>query len=156
MKQRVNLIEKGRNMMKPLMGVKNYLDQSSVDNDLLELVSFRVSQINGCALCLDMHAKQLLAKGESVQRLLLLDAWRETSFFSEKERAALDWAEALTTLEGSLVPDAIYEEVAAHFSDTELIDLTLAIGFINTANRLNIAFGTPVGADKDARLAEMQ
>jgi AhpD family alkylhydroperoxidase len=155
MKQRVNLIEKGSNVMKALFGLKKHLDQSPIDNQLIELLSFRVSQINGCAACLDMHSKELLAKGESAQRLLVLDAWRETSFFSEKERAVLDWAEALTILEGSLVPDNIYEEVAQHFTETELIDLTLAVALINTANRLNIAFGTPAGAYEVGQLPKI-
>jgi AhpD family alkylhydroperoxidase len=151
MKQRVNLIEKGNHVMKPLFGIKKHLDQSSVDNQLIELLSLRVSQMNGCAACLDMHTKALLAKGESTQRLFLLNAWRETPFFSEKERAALGWAEAVTTLEGRQVPDDVYEKVAEHFTEAELIDLTIAVTFINTANRLNIAFRTPVGtyeADK--------
>ncbi|WP_205513245.1 carboxymuconolactone decarboxylase family protein [Longitalea arenae] len=152
MKQRVNLIEKGGNMMKSIMVIKKHLDQSSVDNQLIELLSFRVSQINGCAVCLEMHGKELVAKGESVERLLVLDAWRETPFFSAKERAVLEWAEALTILDGNHVPDALYEEVAKHFNETELIDLTLAVGFINTANRLNIAFGTPVGNYKAGQI----
>jgi AhpD family alkylhydroperoxidase len=156
MKQRVNLIEKGGNVMKSLLGIKKHLDQSSVGNHLVELLSFRVSQINGCAVCLDMHAKELLAKGESSQRLFVLDAWRETPFYSEKERAALEWAEALTILEGSLVPDSIYEEVSKHFTETELIDLTLAVAFINTANRFNIAFGTPVGTYEVGQLPVME
>lgn len=146
MKQRINLIEKGSGAVKTMMGIKKYLDRSTIENHLIELLSFRVSQINGCAFCLDMHSKELLAKGESAQRLFVMDAWRETPFFSEKERAVLAWAEALTNLEGSLVPDKIYEEVARHFTETELIDLTLAVTGINTANRLNIAFGAPVGA----------
>lgn len=146
MKQRVNFNEKGRDAVKSLIGIKRYLDQSSIDNQLIELLSFRVSQINGCAFCLDMHSKELLAKGESAQRLFVMDAWREAPFFSEKERAVLGWAEALTILEGSLVPDDVYEEVAKHFTETELIDLTLAVNAINMANRFNIAFGAPVGA----------
>jgi alkylhydroperoxidase family enzyme len=92
-----------------------------------------------------MHSKELLAKGESSQRLFLLNAWRETSLFSEKERAALAWAEALTLLDGNSVPDNTYADAARHFSETELIDLTVAVGFINVANRINIAFETSVG-----------
>ena len=131
--------------MKPLFGVKKYLDQSTVSKELIELISFRVSQMNGCPVCLDLHSKELLAKGESVQRLFLLNGWRETSLFSDAERAALDWAEALTLLDGNSVPDYIYEEAATHFTETEMIDLALAVGFINVANRLNTAFETPVG-----------
>ena len=144
MKKRLNLIEKGSSSMKPLFGVKNYLDQSTIGKELVELVFFRVSQINGCAVCLDMHSKELVAKGESLQRLFLLNAWRETPLFAEKERAALAWAEAVTLLDGNSVPDNAYEEAARHFTEKELIDLTLAVGFINVANRLNIAFETPV------------
>lgn len=146
MKQRVNFIEKGSGVVKTMMGVKKYLDQSPIENHLIELLSFRVSQMNGCAFCLDMHSKELLAKGESSQRLFVMAAWREAPFFSEKERAVLDWAEALTKLDGSRVPDDVYNEVAKYFTETELIDLTLAVTAINTANRLNIAFGAPVGA----------
>jgi AhpD family alkylhydroperoxidase len=122
-----------------------HLKKSSIEYQLLELLSFRVSQINGCAFCLDMHSKELLAKAESAQRLFLLDAWREAPFFSEKERAALGWAEALTRLNGGLVPDDVYEEVARHFTEAELVDLTLAVNAINMTNRFNLAFGAPVG-----------
>ncbi|WP_207421571.1 carboxymuconolactone decarboxylase family protein [Desertivirga brevis] len=144
MKKRLSIIEKGGNAMKPLFGVKKHLDQSSLGKDLVELISLRVSQINGCGVCLHLHSKELLLKGEPAQRLILLDAWRKTSLFSEKERAALAWAEALTLLEGNTVNDEIYEEAIGQFSESELIDLTLAVGFINVANRLNIAFETPV------------
>ena len=143
--KRLNLIEKGSSVMKPLFGVKKHLDESTVGKELVELISFRVSQMNGCPVCLEMHSKELLAKGESARRLLLLNAWRETPLFSERERAALDWAEALTLLDGNSVPDSIYEEAARHFTETEMIDLALAVGFINVANRLNIAFETPIG-----------
>lgn len=143
--KRLNLIEKGSGVMKPLFGVKKYLDQSTVDKELVELISFRVSQMNGCAVCLDLHSKELLATGESVRRLLLLNAWRETPLFSEKERAALEFAEALTLLDDNNVPDNIYDEAAEHFTETEMIDLALAVGFINVANRLNIVFETPIG-----------
>ena len=148
MKQRLNFNEKGSGAVKALIGIKKYLNQSSIDKQLLELLNFRVSQINRCAFCLDMHSKELLAHGESAQRLFVMDAWREAPFFSEKERAVLEWAEALTLLERSLIPDEIYEEVAKHFTEPELVDLTLAITVINMANRFNIAFGAPVGAYK--------
>ncbi|HEU5148236.1 MAG TPA: carboxymuconolactone decarboxylase family protein [Chryseosolibacter sp.] len=153
MKQRLNLSEKGGGAFKFLRGIAKHLDESSIDKQLFELLSFRVSQINGCAFCLDMHSKELLAEGESAQRLFVLDAWREAPCFSEKERAALAWAEALTTLDGGLVPDDVYEEVAKHFTETELVELTLAITGINTANRFNIAFGAPVGAYQVGQMA---
>lgn len=144
MKKRLNLIEKGGGSMKPLFGIKNHLDQSTIGKELVELVFMRVSQINGCAVCLDMHSKELIARGAPLQRLFLLNAWRETPLFAEKERAALAWAEAVTVLDGNGVPDDTYEAAARHFTEKELIDLTLAVGFINVANRLNIAFETPV------------
>lgn len=131
--------------MKPLFGVKKYLDQSTIGKELIELVSLRASQINGCAACLDIHSRELLANGEPPQRLFTLSAWRKTSLFSEKEQAALAWTEALTLLDGNHVSDNIYEGAAKHFTETELIDLALAVGFINVANRLNIAFETTVG-----------
>ena len=146
MKQRLNFNETGSDAIKSIYGIQRPLNKSSIDKQLFELLFFRVSQINGCAFCLDMHSKELLANGESAQRLFVMDAWRETPFFSEKERAVLAWAEALTKLDGSHVPDEVYEEVAKQFTETELVDLTLAVTAINTANRLNIAFGAPVGA----------
>jgi AhpD family alkylhydroperoxidase len=156
MKQRLNLLEKGSNVMKPMIGIKKYLDQSAIDSQLIELVSFRVSQINECAACLDMHSKELLSKGESAQRLFVLDAWRETTLFSERERAALEWAEALTLLERKSVPDAIYETATSQFTEPELLDLTLAVGMINTANRFNIAFHTPAGAYQVGQLSQLE
>ena len=113
---------------------------------LIELIDMRVSQINGCAFCLDMHSKDLRAGGESEQRIYLLSAWREAAhLYTEKERAALAWAEAVTTLEGHDVPDAVYEEARRHFGEEELAFLTLAVVAINGWNRLNVAFRTPAG-----------
>lgn len=145
MEPRINFLEKGQNAMKTLYGVGGYLAKSSLGKPLLELVYFRVSQINGCAFCLDMHSKDLLAKGESAQRLFVMDAWRETPFFSNRERAALTWAEALTKLDGHAVSNEIYAEVRKEFSEEELVDLTLAVSTINTYNRFNIAFRPLVG-----------
>lgn len=145
MKQRINFTEKGRDALKSLYGISRHLSESTIEKKLFELLYFRVSQINGCAFCLDMHSKDLLAKGESVQRLFVLDAWREAPFYTDKERAALAWAEALTKLDGGMVPDEVYERAAQHFSEAELVDLTLAVTTINTYNRFNIAFGAPVG-----------
>jgi AhpD family alkylhydroperoxidase len=107
---------------------------------LLELVKMRSSQINGCAYCLDMHSKDARAKGESEQRLYALNAWRETPFFSERERAALGWAEALTLVAEAHVPDEVFEKTRKHFSEEELMNLSLAIVAINGWNRLAIAF----------------
>lgn len=106
----------------------------------MELVKFRASQINGCAYCLDMHSKDARAHGESEQRLYTLDAWRETPFFTPRERAALAWTEAITRIADTHAPDSVYDEVRTEFSDEELVDLTLAIVTINGWNRLAIAF----------------
>jgi AhpD family alkylhydroperoxidase len=142
MKQRVNVFEKGQGAIKAMYGLGIYLAKSPVEQSLLNLIYFRVSQVNGCAYCLDMHSKDLLAKGETGQRLFVLDAWREAPFYTERERAALAWAEALTKLAGP-VPDAIYEEASKQFSEEELIDLTLAVITINSYNRINLAFPAP-------------
>lgn len=145
MEKRINLFTKGQNSLKPLFDMGNHLKTSSLGTELIELVNFRVSQINQCAYCLDMHSKELRAKGETEQRLYGLSAWRETPYYTDRERAALAWAEAVTAAQ---VPDAIYERVKAHFSETELIDLTLAIANINTWNRLNLSFPNAVGTYK--------
>ncbi len=113
---------------------------------LVDLVLYRVSQINGCAFCLDMHSKDMRARGESEQRIYLLGAWREAAhLYDARERAALAWAEAVTRLEGQEVPDAVYEEARGQFSEAELAKLTLVVVAINGWNRLNIAFRTPAG-----------
>lgn len=146
MEIRINVHEIGQQAMQALYGLGKYLNKSQVEKPLLELMYFRVSQMNGCAFCLDMHAKDLRAGGEAEQRLYLLSAWREAPFYTERECAALAWAEALTELKGGSVPDEIYNAVAAQFSEPEIVDLTFAVMAINSYNRLNIAFGAPVGA----------
>ncbi len=143
MKSRINVFEKGSAAMKVLYGLGAYLSKSPIEKNLLELIYFRVSQINGCAFCLDMHSKDLRAKGESEQRLFVLDAWREAPFYSERERAALAWAEAVTKINGGQVQDDVYAEARQQFSDEELIDLTIAVIAINSYNRINIAFPNP-------------
>jgi AhpD family alkylhydroperoxidase len=142
MEQRINIFEKGQEAMKTLFGIGAYLKKSPVEQTLLELIYFRISQINHCAFCLDMHSKDLRAKGETEQRLYGLSAWREAPYYSERERAALAWAEAVNKCE---VPDEIYNATKPHFSEQELIDLTLAITTINTYNRINLAFPNAVG-----------
>ena len=139
MKQRINVAEKGMPAMKSMSGMGVYLARSPVERSLLELICFRVSQVNGCAYCLDMHAKDLREIGESEQRLYVLPAWREAPFYSDRERAALAWAEALTKPEG-IVSDEIYAAALGQFSEEELIDLTLAVITINGYNRINLAF----------------
>jgi len=145
MKQRIDLLEKGQKVIKALGGLTMYLAKSSLEPQLINLIDFRVSQINGCAYCLDMHSKDLRAAGETEQRLYTIAAWREAPFYSERERAALAWAEAVTRLKDGNVPDEIYEEARRQFSEEELIDLTVAVTTINTYNRINIAFKTPAG-----------
>jgi AhpD family alkylhydroperoxidase len=145
MQERVNLFAKGMNGLKPMFEMGAHLKKSSLGAELMELVEFRVSQINACAYCLDMHAKEARAKGETEQRLYGLSAWRETPYYTDRERAALAWAEAVTACD---VPDELYSKVVAHFSDEEMIDLTLVVTTINTWNRLNLAFPNIPGSYK--------
>ncbi len=142
MEQRMNVQEKGQNALKALFGLGGYLRKSPLEKNLLELICFRISQINGCAYCLDMHSKDLRASGETEQRLYGISAWRETPYFTEREQAALAWAEAVNACD---VPDAVYNRAIKQFADAELIDLTLAIGSINIWNRMNIAFAVVPG-----------
>ncbi|MBO9619396.1 MAG: carboxymuconolactone decarboxylase family protein [Niabella sp.] len=145
MEIRLNVQETGKKALASLYPLGKYLAQSTIEQQLLHLIYYRVSQINGCAFCLDMHSKDLRAAGETEQRLYVLDAWREAPFYSDRERAALAWAEALTKLKSTLVPDEIYEEAKKQFTDEELMDLTMGVIAINSYNRINIAFGAPVG-----------
>lgn len=145
MKQRINANEKGQDALQAMFGLELYLAKSSIEKPLLHLIKYRVSQINGCAYCLDMHSKDLRASGETEQRLYVLDAWREAPFYSERERAALAWAEAVTKITEGHVPDEVFEEVRKQFSEEELIDLTVAVTTINSWNRLSIAFRTEAG-----------
>ena len=145
MGQRINAYAMGNKTVDALHAVGQSVAKSSLDRSLLELLYFRVSQINGCALCLDVHSKNLRAWGETEQRLYVIPAWREVPLFSDKERSALAWAESLTTIRNGLVTDEIFAEVRKHFSDVELIDLTMAIIAINGYNRINLAFGSNVG-----------
>jgi AhpD family alkylhydroperoxidase len=145
MKQRIDAVEKAKEAVKAMYGLGLYLKKSSIEGSLLNLIDFRISQINGCAFCLDMHSKDLRAAGESEQRLYVLDAWREAPFYSDRERAALSWAEAVTKITDGHVSDETYEEARKQFSEQELIDLTMAVITINCYNRINIAFRTTAG-----------
>ncbi|PWB16530.1 carboxymuconolactone decarboxylase family protein [Comamonas sp. JNW] len=127
-------------IMKALMGVENQIAKGSLDILLKELVRLRASQINGCAFCLDMHVTDAVKAGESSRRLATVAAWRETPFFSDRERAALEWTEALTLVSHNHVPDAVWEAVRPHFTDAELMELTAVITSINSWNRFAIAF----------------
>ena len=132
--------------MHALLGVQNVINESGLEHPLLELVKMRASQINGCAYCLDMHFKDARAAGETEQRLYLLDAWREAAhLYTERERAALAYTEAVTRLASNQVPDDVYAAAKAQFKDSELVNLTLAITAINSWNRMNIAFQVKAG-----------
>jgi AhpD family alkylhydroperoxidase len=131
-----------------LLGVERHIATSGLDHKLLHLIKMRASQINGCAYCLDMHSKDARAEGETEQRLYSLDAWDEAPYYTDRERAALAWTEAVTSLHHGHVPDSAYEQVRAQFSESEIASLTLAIGMINTWNRLNVAFRTEAGGYK--------
>ena len=142
METRLNVFEKGMGALKPVFGLTTYLKKSTIDSKLQELIDFRVSQINGCAYCLDMHSKDARAHGETEQRLYGLSAWRETPYYTDRERAALAWAEAVTSVH---ISDDVYAVAKAQFSDEELIDLTVVVTTINTWNRINLAFPNAVG-----------
>src|SRR5262245_42163380 len=122
----------------------------SLDRKLFHLIEIRASQINGCAYCIDMHTKEARHAGETEQRIYALNAWRETPFFNDRERAALEWTEALTLVSENHVPDEIYEKVAAHFSEAELVALTFGVVVINAWNRLSISLRPVVGSYQPA------
>ncbi len=145
MKPRIDLIRVSPRGLQAMLGLQNYVNQSGLEPSLLELMKMRASQINGCAYCLDMHTKDARAAGETEQRLYLLDAWREAPFYSERERAALTWTEALTILHEEHVPDDAFATVREHFSEQEIVNLSLAIVAINGWNRLMIGFRAEVG-----------
>jgi AhpD family alkylhydroperoxidase len=143
MDTRINIHEKGQNALKALYGIGAYLKKSTVEPELFELILFRVSQINKCAYCLDMHYKDARSKGETEQRLYGLSAWEESPYYTERERAAFAWAEAVTA--ATIIPEAVHAEVRKNFTDEEVIDLTMAITTINTWNRINHAFANEPG-----------
>jgi len=128
-----------------MAGLERYLHESSLEQPLIHLIKLRASQINGCAYCLDMHWKDLKSIGESDQRLYELNAWEESPFYTDRERAALAWTESVTKVSETRVPDSVYEEVRKQFSEKELADLTVAIATINAWNRLAIASRTVPG-----------
>jgi AhpD family alkylhydroperoxidase len=140
MQQRIDAMKVSPAAYKAMAGLQAYVDQSGLERSLLELVKIRASQINGCAYCLVMHTNDARKHGESDERMHLLNAWREAPVFSERERAALAWVEAVTLIADGHVPDEAYDQTRAHFSEKELIDLTMATVTINGWNRLAIAF----------------
>ena len=145
MQPRIEYRKVAPGVMAAMSGLERYLAECGLEPSLLELVKLRASQINGCAYCMDMHTKDARARGETEQRLYALSAWRETPFYTDRERAALAWTEALTLIADGHAPDAIYESAHQHFTEKELVDLTLAIIAINGWNRLAIGFRTVPG-----------
>jgi AhpD family alkylhydroperoxidase len=155
MKPRLD-ISSAPGIYKAMSGLETYLHQSGLEIPLLHLIKLRASQINGCAYCIDMHWKDLRAIGENEQRLYGLDAWRESPYYSDRERAALAWTEAVTLITDGHVSDESYEEVKPHFSEKELADLTLAVATINAWNRLAIASRTEPGKYQPQRTAAQE
>ena len=140
MEPRLNFFKANPEAMKALSGVEQHIARAGLEKPLMELVRVRASQINGCAYCLDRHTSDALKAGESARRLGTLPAWRESPFFDERERAALEWTEALTLVAARGVTDEVWQRVHPHFDEGELVDLTLAINTVNAWNRFAIGF----------------
>ena len=150
MEARLNYYQIAPEVPKIMHGLEQYLDECGLDRLLLNLVKTRASQINGCSYCIDMHTKDARADGETEQRLYELNAWRETPFYTERERAALAWTEAITLISSSNAPDEVYEEARKEFTEEELVNLTVAIVAINGWNRLAIGFRAVPGTYQPA------
>jgi AhpD family alkylhydroperoxidase len=140
MEQRLDFYKANPAAIKSLLGVEERIGKSALEKSLTELVRVRASQINGCAYCVDMHTSDARKGGETDRRLATVVVWRETPFFTDRERAALEWTEALTLVSHDHVPDAVWQAVRPHFSDEELVDLTLLVSAINAWNRFAISF----------------
>lgn len=153
MKERLNVETADPKAYRAVLGLENYVQNSGLEPGLLHLIKLRASQVNGCAFCVDMHSKEALADGESQQRLNLLCVWRESPLYTERERAALEWTEAVTLVSENHVPDDVYERVLEEFPDEELVKLTMAVAAINTWNRLAISFRKLHPIDEAARKA---
>lgn len=145
MKKRLDYYKTNPKAIKGLLDIERFIHSSSLDEKLLHLVKLRASQINGCGYCVDMHSKDADYKGETFQRLHGVAVWRETPYYTEKERAAFEWTEALTLVAENHIEDELYERVAAHFDDQELLALTMTIVNINSWNRMAKAFAVEVG-----------
>ena len=154
MEARFNFFAVAPDAYKAMSGLEQYLRGCKLEEPLLHLVKLRASQVNGCAFCIDMHWKDLRETGEEEHRLYGLDAWHESPWYSDRERAALAWTEALTLLTDGHVPDSVYEEARKQFSEKELSDLTLAVVAINGWNRICIAARTLPGSHKPVRAAK--
>ncbi|WP_221410986.1 carboxymuconolactone decarboxylase family protein [Elizabethkingia sp. JS20170427COW] len=137
---RLNYYEVDAKSIKGLLEIEKYVHQSGLEPSLYELVKIRASQINGCAYCLNMHTRDARKAGETEQRIYLLSAWRETELYTEREKAALEWTEAMTLIAGKPIPDEIYNQLSQHFSESEIVALSMAIVAINSWNRLAISF----------------
>jgi AhpD family alkylhydroperoxidase len=140
MKPRMNFYQAAPDTIKALTALETQVQSSGLEQSLIELVKTRASQINGCAFCINMHTEDARKRGETEQRLYLLNAWRESPVYSDRERAALAWTEAVTLISQTHAPDEVYQEVRAHFSEAETVNLTMLIATINAWNRLAISF----------------
>jgi AhpD family alkylhydroperoxidase len=154
MATRLNYAKAHPQTYQAMIALEAVVKKSGLEPRLVDLIKLRASQINGCAFCIDMHTKELKADGESDERIYLLDAWRESPFYSQRERAALDWTESLTLISVDHVPDEVYENARKQFSEEELVKLTLAVVAINGWNRFGIAFRVPPAGNKPIRHVE--
>lgn len=148
---RLNYFQASPGALQAMVELERYVRECGLERSLIELVKLRASQINGCAYCIDMHTKDARAEGETEQRLYLLSAWREAPFYSDRERAALAWTEALTEIATYGVEDELYDDVREQFSEKELVDLTTAIVMINGWNRYSVSFRPKVGSYEPRR-----
>jgi AhpD family alkylhydroperoxidase len=139
MEPRIDARKYAQDAQKAMFALEQYIAGSGLDHNLIHLIKMRASQINGCAYCIDMHSKDARALGETEQRLYELDAWRETPFYTDRERAALAWTESITLVSQTHVPDSVYGEVQKYFNEKEIVDLTFVVTTINAWNRLAIA-----------------
>ncbi len=146
MEPRIDYRKAPAGALQAMYGLEHYVRSCGLEHSLLELIKMRASQMNGCAYCIDMHSKDARAAGETEQRLYALNAWRETPFFTDRERAALEWTEALTLVSANHVPDEVYASVREQFSETEIVNLSMAVVAINGWNRLMISFRAVPGA----------
>jgi AhpD family alkylhydroperoxidase len=151
MEPRIDISKVSPHALQAMYGLERFVRESGLDEPLLNLVRLRASQINGCSYCIDMHSKDARAAGETEQRLYELDAWRETPFYSDRERAALEWTEALTLVSQGHVPHEIYERVRKQFNESELVALSMAVVSINGWNRLAISFRAVPGTYQPAQ-----
>lgn len=151
MQPRIEYTKSAEEALKTMLGLETYISECGLDHKLIHLMKMRASQINGCAYCIDMHSIDARALGETEQRLYELDAWRETPFFSDRERAALEWTEAITLVSETHVPDAVFAEVKKYFSEKEIVDLTIVATTINMWNRMAISMRAVPGHYRPAK-----